>query len=210
MNTSSMEKDAFQPSLDSSLLLTGMKHSGKSSHGKALAKAFGLPFIDLDDLILELYHDHGGKERDIRTFYRSEGKAQFMEYERLAAERVSAEKVAAIVSAGGGLADNRAAFDLFTGDSELPFIIIHLSVEEEILFERIHSGGIPPFLKERGDSREAASESFHQLYLRREAIYREYADITLPLPEESEKENRSMIITAISNYLRVPEREETR
>ena len=55
-----------------SLILLGIKHSGKTTQGKLLARHFALPFIDIDFVIEKMT----GKAP--RRLYAEEGAAAFM------------------------------------------------------------------------------------------------------------------------------------
>ena len=43
------------------IILMGIKHSGKSTQGRLLAGHFGCPFIDIDDEILKILENPRGK-----------------------------------------------------------------------------------------------------------------------------------------------------
>jgi shikimate kinase len=177
-----------------SILLTGMKHTGKSSHGRALARALSLPFLDLDDLILQLYHSRGGSAARIRELYRQEGKGHFMALETEAAEKCINVGGSSVVATGGGIADNKPALWAFR-HSSAAFFFIHLSLPEKILFQRICNGGLPPFLEGEGGEK-GAQQRFHQLYVRRESLYRQQADLVIELDNKPLEENSSVIIEA--------------
>lgn len=182
-----------------SILLTGMKHTGKSSHGEAAARRFDIPFFDLDREILEIHRREGGTASSIRELYRTEGAGRFMELEALAAAALARAGKPSVVACGGGIADNPSALAAFREAAAPPFFFVHLSLPEEILFERIAAGGIPPFLE--GEGGEAgARDRFHRLYLRREAEYRRQAQLLLELKERPLEENSALLIRAIEEY----------
>jgi shikimate kinase len=133
-------------------LLTGPKHSGKSSVGRILAETWGCPFIDLDDLIEE----QCGKSP--RELYR-EGAGVFRKAEAAALSSLLAPRAGApskrVAAAGGGLIDNEEALRLLEGPLKrgTPELeIICLEVPAETAWERIRraaeeSGELPPFLQ---------------------------------------------------------------
>jgi shikimate kinase len=182
-----------------SYLITGMKHTGKSSHGAAIAHHFGLPFFDLDLLIMELHLSGGGKASSVREIYRGVRREGFMALEARAAAALAERNEPAVVACGGGIADNAPALEAFRRAENPSFLFVHLSLPEDILFRRIAAGGLPPFLE--GDGGEAgARERFHHLYLRREAVYRREARLVFELEERPREENSSLIISGIEEY----------
>ena len=84
--------------------LIGMPGCGKSSVGRELARALGLPFVDLD---AEIVRTAGAS---IPEVFRHHGEARFRELEHDALARV-ASAPATVVACGGGVPlreDNRA------------------------------------------------------------------------------------------------------
>ena len=67
--------------------------------------------------------------------------------------------------------------------------LLYLSVSEPVLFERIMRGGIPPFL-----SSTHPSDSFHELYTRRDGRYRQISDYVVSLSDcHSVQENAELL-----------------
>jgi len=80
----------------SCVFLVGMPGSGKSTIGKALAKALNRPFIDLDQAI---------EERcgvAIPVIFEIEGESGFRKRESTVLQEVTADPSNAVVSTGGG------------------------------------------------------------------------------------------------------------
>ena len=77
------------------IVLIGMPACGKTTVGRALAKALGRPFIDADE---ELVRQVG---RDIPTIFAQEGEAAFREYEAQTL-RSLAGKTGCVIATGGG------------------------------------------------------------------------------------------------------------
>jgi len=133
------------------IILSGIKHSGKSTVGWALASQLGLYFADLDDLILR---DADGFDsvRDIYRIQANEGK-DF------------------VLSLGGGTIENQAALELLNREDVSTY---YLDADEKALFNRIARGGIPPFLEG-----ENPKEKFGILYEKRSELYRNWASVII-------------------------------
>jgi len=121
------------------IVITGAKHSGKSTAAGTLSSMLGIPFIDTDDRIIALHESRTGKKLPVREIYTVLGDDAFRALERDAvAESVKSDF--AVIATGGGVilsGENRA---LLAGS-----IIAYLRVPEELLWERIVANGIPPF-----------------------------------------------------------------
>lgn len=157
-----------------------MKHSGKSSIGRRVARRLGVEFSDLDDEIESISQKESGRYQPVRAIYRLGGPTELARLETLACSRVS-ERRRQIVATGGGICDNQAAVDIL-----IDGLCVLLDEEWEILFDRIMRHGVPPFL---GTSdTKVARQRFRELYEQRMRKYRTIADITvdqrgLSLPE---------------------------
>mgnify|MGYP006302541969 CR=1 FL=1 len=123
------------------LLFMGMKHCGKTTLGRRLASEWGLPFFDLDDVIVALYRKESGipkQDLSIRDVYRKTGKAGFQRLEAAGAEYIISNKATpdvpvhrtgvhrtgteeplkgaliGICALGGGTIENSAAMEHFS------------------------------------------------------------------------------------------------
>jgi shikimate kinase len=83
-----------------SIILLGMKHVGKSSIGRILAKAFGLPFYDLDHQLIKKARP-GETGATAREIYRKEGLEGFQFWEKAAAQELAGSQKAMILALGG-------------------------------------------------------------------------------------------------------------
>ena len=166
------------------LLLTVMKHCGKTTAGSRLAEEWGLPFYDLDRIIIEIYGEKSGRPypgTTIREVYRKAGQKAFRMFETAGAERIISEaagektvrrsgRFCGICALGGGTIENREAVDKFSGRS----VFCYIREEKEVLYRRIISRGIPAFL-----SRENPQSDFYSLYRHRTRLYEQQADLTV-------------------------------
>lgn len=157
------------------IILSGIKHSGKSTVGWDLASRLGLYFADLDDLILRVNPTY----TTIRQLFREEGKEGFQKEEAKSLEHfIQVNKGKSFVlSLGGGTIENEQALALLKNASVKT---LYLDASEQVLLERILRGGIPPFLE--GDD---PSEKFKIMYQKRSNLYKSWADIIIDTREKT-------------------------
>ena len=162
------------------LFIAGMKHCGKSTASANIASLVNCTREDSDDLILEALNISS-----IRSFYREKGKEAFMQAEYEAVRDFTDRNDNYVLSLGGGAADNEPLMQLVKSRGRL----IYLYRDEKLIFDRIMRKGLPAFL-DRDDPREA----FHQIFVRRDAVYRKYADLIILLGDYADKEETSRFI----------------
>ncbi len=164
------------------IIFSGIKHSGKSLFAQLVASRVELPSYDLDDLINENI-----KEETIREFFIKNGKDKFQIEERRAYNSLLSSKPSPFVlSLGGGAADNTLLMDTIKNDNNY---IIYLRRGEDLILKKILEKGIPPFL-----DKNDVSASFHELYIRRDRIYSDYADVSVDLGSYSDKAEKTELI----------------
>jgi shikimate kinase len=171
------------------ILITGPKHSGKTSAGRALAALMKGPFTDLDELIAE----REGKSP--RELYR-EGPEVFRRAEAAALQSLlPPENACIILAAGGGLCDNPAALELLKGSG---ISIVFLESSVETAWNRIEAaaGGLPPFL-DTGNPRE----THRLLHERRSAAYRSLAQTCIRAEGKSPEQIAAEICSAMAFQL---------
>lgn len=144
------------------LLLFGFKGSGKTHFGKRLAREIDRPFIDTDDLILELYLNEQKKQCQLGEIYRSLGEEGFRSLESRALQRVQNAK-ASIIAVGGGAVLKEENVRLLKSIGTLVF----LKASREKLKERIFKEELPSFL----DPKDPEG-SFDRMLHARDPIYR--------------------------------------
>ena len=146
------------------VVLIGAPGAGKTTVGRRLAKALGLPFTDTDRAVVDA---HGS----IADIFRDHGEARFRALERAAVADALAG--GGVVSLGGG-----AVLDAETRADLAPALVVLLTVSEHAVRARI-----------RGDDRPLVDglESWRRILADREGLYRSLADLTIdtsdrPLP----------------------------
>jgi shikimate kinase len=163
------------------ILITGPKHSGKTTAGVFLAELLGAEFIDLDEVV------EGQTGESPRSLFKK-GPEVFRQAEvrALASILPAASPGAAgcgqggivrVVAAGGGLVDNAGALELLRGPefSGKDAAIVYLEVTADTAWERISGaaqagGEWPAFLNV-----ENPRETNAALHARRGAVYKEIA-----------------------------------
>ena len=95
--------------MNKSIILLGIKHSGKSTQGLLLSKELNCPWVDIDEKITELT---GKTPREI---YNQQGAAGFMQAEEEACSKIIDEfkNQKIIISTGGGICDNAPALEYY-------------------------------------------------------------------------------------------------
>jgi shikimate kinase len=155
------------------VFLTGPKHAGKTSAGRALADLVSGVFTDLDEYIQQ----QTGKSP--RTLY-TEGPGVFRKAEAEALEDLlNKEESRAgkprIIAAGGGIIDNPEALALC---EKAGAASVYLEVSAGTAWERIRRAaekdGLPPFLNTANPR-----ETHRALHERRAAAYQAWARFTV-------------------------------
>jgi shikimate kinase len=187
------------------VILTGPKHSGKTSAGRALASLCSCEFIDIDDLIRQ----RTGKSP--RQLY-SEGQAVFQKAEVEAAAALFNEvggEGQRVIAAGGGIIDNEEAAVVLKKVREEPSpdhsemvslgrgsgaTVVYLNISAESAWDRIaKSGELPPFLRT-----ENPRETHRVLHERRAAAYSLIADIVIEAGLKTPREIAEEILSHLS------------
>ncbi|MDR1836042.1 MAG: shikimate kinase [Treponema sp.] len=181
------------------IILTGPKHSGKTSTGKALALICSCDFIDLDELILQrtgksprqLYNEspaifQKAEAETIATLFKTGfvGWNSDGSYGETEGRRV--------IATGGGIIDNAEA----TAALKKPgAVTVCLDISAESAWDRIANapgGELPPFLRT-----ENPRETHRVLHERRAAAYLQFADVVIDAegktPEEIAKEIKNRL-----------------
>ena len=140
------------------LALCGIKHCGKSVCGKALAALLAADFIDADDALFDLWHrrNPGTPESSVREIYRRLGETEFRRLEADTLEEISLRNGAQVVALGGGALSNS-----FVSPETLARLgsVVWIDVPDEVAWERVCAGGLPPFLSSAPDPRAEFARS---------------------------------------------------
>lgn len=186
----------------SSIILLGIKHCGKSTQGKLLAKHFDCPFFDTDDEVTVL------TGKNPRQIYTEQGKEAFLEAEKQACEKL-ADKLSsinkAVIATGGGICNNPAALEVLHKLGTFVF----LNADEKTAANRIvweikyDSDGamknLPAYIANKNPKNVSEVRAiFHEFYTERQKIYEDLCDIEVKMEHSASKsENMERIVNAL-------------
>jgi XRE family aerobic/anaerobic benzoate catabolism transcriptional regulator len=88
------------------IALLGLRGAGKSTLGAALARTFGVPFIELDQ---EIEREAGTSLSEIFLLYGQQG---YRRYERRCLERILENSERCVIATGGSIVSEPATYDL--------------------------------------------------------------------------------------------------
>ncbi len=183
------------------IILVGIKHCGKSTLGKLLAKKTDATFFDTDDLILK----QTGKT--CRQIYKEKGEEAFMTSEKKACtyliKKITAENLKAVIATGGGICNNPEAFNELKNSGKIVF----LQVEESVAFKRIMMearidpdgtlGNLPAFIAKKNPKNiEDAKNIFHDFYVERSSLYEQMCDVKINISQEEKELSVQKILAA--------------
>ena len=191
------------------IVLTGIKHCGKTTLGKRLASYYGCLFFDTDDVI---FQQTGKMPREI---YSADGVEAFMKAETEACKSVLCQLESlggdgykmpcAVVSTGGGFCNNIEAQSVLSANGTFVFLKTNEDVASERIVKEISVGAdgklsnLPAYIAtENPRTIEDVRSIFHSFYQKRTALYSAIANVTLELPKASKEENTQRLIAALS------------
>lgn len=171
-----------------SILIAGMKSSGKTTLARMLSYAWHVPFLDLDEMIETEYR--ADRAVTFREIYRRHGKEHFQELEVSAARRMSRHLLAnrSVAALGGGVIDNRAAMEILRPSG----VLVYLGEQPDVLYDRMVSRGLPAFL-----SPDTPRDDFERLYRRRDPMYRTQAEVVVELHGAGTEEALGRLIDSL-------------
>lgn len=189
------------------IVLTGIKHSGKSTVGKALAAAASLYFYDVDSIIEE------NEGITVRSLYTERGEAGFKEAEYQAVIKIlttienNEQSGKTVISTGGGICANDKALSLLRENG----IFIFIDVSEKVSISRIienskRSGSYPAYIsKHNPETEDDVRRIYHTFYKERVSLYKKLADISIEADTGSDyhasvQENCRKILSYLPNH----------
>ena len=150
-------------------MLIGMPGVGKSTVGVLLAKALGRHFLDTDVFI------QAAQGRSLQEIIDSDGLAAFREIEEDYATRIDLTN--AVIATGGSVVYSEKAMQALAEHG----VIVHLDLPVERIEQRLanlHTRGV---VMEKG-------QTIRSLYVQREPLYRQYAQITIDCTDKNHEQ----------------------
>ena len=172
------------------IVICGMKHCGKSTHGEFVARKLSCPFLDTDDLLETKFFELEKNPLNSREIYNLHGEDYFrtLEADVLHSLINAADKdKTQVIALGGGVPSNPKL------GAELKNLgnFIYIKSEPETLYKRIKRKGLPKFLQG-----ENPYEKFLELYSERERRYIELSDLIVEFNEDVSVKKAGYIILA--------------
>lgn len=144
------------------IALLGLRGAGKSTLGKKLADALGVPFVELDR---EVEKEAGAELGEVFAMY---GQDAFRRFERRALKRVLEQSERAVIAAGGSLVTDAQTYDLLLERC----VCVWLKASPQEHMQRvIEQGDLRPFRGKEGQERSAALDEIRKLLSDRERLY---------------------------------------
>jgi len=172
------------------IVICGMKHCGKSTHGEFIARKLDCPFIDSDDVLEAKFFELEKNPLNSREIYNLHGEDYFRKLEADVLHTLIDEadkNKTQVIALGGGVPSNPKL------GPELKKLghFVYLKNKPEVLYKRIVKKGLPGFLQG-----ENPYENFLKLYTEREQRYIELSDLTIEFDEDVSKRKAGYIILA--------------
>lgn len=169
---------------DTPLVLVGLMGSGKSTIGRKIAQAIGLPFFDADNEI------ESAARMSIPELFESYGEAEFRSLEQRVVLRLVKDE-GGVISTGGGAfinPDIRAAV-------KQSAVSLWLDAEIDLLMERVQKRPGRPLLQ-TADPRATMQKLMDERY----PVYRD-ADLTVVSQDISKEEiARAVVMTLLGHF----------
>ena len=127
------------------IVIAGPKGSGKSALGKELVNQTHLPIVETDELAEQLHVQRGGKALSCREIFIEHGEDYFRDLEREVTAQVAERDYTFIVTGGSILMDPDNRRNLRRNA-----LIVLLTTDPEVLWQRATAGGTPPWLEGPG------------------------------------------------------------
>ncbi|AMO38594.1 MULTISPECIES: shikimate kinase [Thauera] len=163
------------------LILIGMMGAGKTTVGKELARRRNVRFADCDHEIV------ARTGVSVPTIFEIEGETGFRRRETLMMDELTREPDI-VIATGGGVVTTPENRDLMRERG----VVIYLNVPPQVLFERTRHDRNRPLLQV-----ENPRQRIEELYLARDPLYREVADLIV----EGGRGNPGAMVRMIENAL---------
>ncbi len=194
--------------MSKALILMGIKHCGKTTQGRLLAKHFACPFFDTDDVV------QAQTGMPPRSLFAERGEAAFLAAEvaacahlaRLLAERTPAAKPhAAVIATGGGICKNGEAVAALRALGTLVFLDVPEStaadriVREAVIAADGTMTNLPAYIaRERPQTLDDVRAIFHRFYEDRTKRYADLCAVRVPMTPGTPEENMQTMLRILA------------
>lgn len=174
------------------LVIEGMKHCGKSTHGRALAHTLGWNFFDTDELIVEGFSRQLDRPLSIRDVFNMLGQEKFEAFEKKMVEglyeKLKNSKKRCVIALGGRPPTYVALHPILKAIGK----VVYLRVPTDLLFKRATRRGPLPFLNP-----DRPQDHFEEICEDREDKYLAIADLVIDIPDNSVYEAQQLVIKKV-------------
>ncbi len=165
------------------IALVGLRGAGKSTLGAKLARALGVPFVELDR---EIEREAGTSLSEIFLLY---GQAGYRRYERRCLEKVLEKSDRAVIATGGSIVSEPATYELLLSAC---FTVWLKAEPEEHMARVIAQGDTRPMA-----GNEQAMEDLRRILDGRAVLYRQ-ADVTVDTAGKTPEQSLSALRKAVA------------
>ncbi len=145
----------------SKIVLIGFMGAGKTSIAPLLAKRLKINVFEMDEKVIQL-----SKQKSIKDIFQKHGEKRFRELEAEAAKKIL-NKNSIIISAGGGVVENRETMKHLTRKA----YVVFLETSFETISNRLVNTQDRPLWKDK--------EKTKQLFKKRQSLYKQFADVSV-------------------------------
>ncbi len=169
------------------IILIGLRDSGKSSVGQALASLLKIEFIDTDSVLEALYYDKTGNKRNFKEIHIDLGEKEFRSLENIAIRSIDTSNQL-IIATGGGSILNPDNVSLLKALG----VVIFLDASHETLLARWRRDP-PTFV-----TVPTIEQDLKKYYAYRKPICKKMADMTVDVNNKSINEIVSSIVEKLA------------
>ena len=165
------------------IVLIGFASTGKSTTGRIVASRLGWKFVDIDDVVEEIYRAETGHELSRRDIFSRIGRDGFIDLETRALHRLEQNRET-VIATGGGTPISNINRALVTNLGS----VVYLNAGIKTIFNRMTHKGYPRYL---GESPSLAD--LNHLWLERHTVYTKMADLVVDNTDKSPEETAHII-----------------
>ena len=167
--------------MSNKIIIIGFMGAGKSTIGAGLADELKLPFLDLDEIILE-----SSAYASVNQAFETDGEELFRSYENTALQNILMEE-AFVLATGGGVIESEENRKLISNKDSL---VIYLDVSFEVVSIRLQNDDSRPLFK--------SLDSAYEIYCKRKELYSSVADTCIPVDDKTPAEVIRAVLEKLS------------